>query len=112
MKQLGIIKWIISLRGGDRTWAILLIAISVLWAQNLFDKKEMRRIQDKNDELKQIIVTRADSCEAQKIRIYLNQLVNAQKTQQMVDSLARENLFTITKNNSNIKIVKKSQNEN
>jgi hypothetical protein len=109
MKQLGLIKWIIGLRERDRFWVIMLIAISALWTQNLVYKREAVKMQEKNDQLRQIIIVRADSCEAQKIRIYLNQLINAQKTQAMVDSLARENLFTISKNNNNIKVVKKSQ---
>lgn len=100
MKNIQLIKWILSLSDRDRTLAVMLIAVLVLWSQSLWDKNQYNKLQD----LYRVeIINRTDTCDAEKLRLVQNQILHTNRLQVLVDSLTRENLLIITKNNKNLK---------
>ncbi len=106
MKDIGIIKWILNLGERDRTLAIVLVATSGLWTQNLIDKMQYNQLQDR---YRIEMIRTKDSCDAQKERLTQIEYDRIIKTQNLVDSLARQNLFIISNNNKHITIVKKGK---
>lgn len=103
--ELSIIKYIMSLGERDRFIAVCLIAVGAMWSQGLWDKHSYNRLQDS---YRIELVKRSDSCDIQKMRILIDNINIIHKTEMLVDSLAKVNLFIISNNNKNIKIVKKA----
>lgn len=92
MKELGIIKWIISLSRIDRVWVILLIAIAVLWRQDYTSRQEIKTYQ-------QQIIDIKDTCNEKIIRLVRFQVDKVQSLQSIVDSMNAVNIIEILKEN-------------
>lgn len=108
MKDFRIITYIMSLKERDRMFAVLLIGISVVWGQGVWDAHVYKRdINDLQTQYRTELVKRSDSCSDQKERILMNGISTIRQLQGTTDSLSRINTVVVHNNNQRIKIVKR-----